>query len=57
MVVIALCAVIAKSETWEEIADYGTEKENFFMRFLELSNGIPSHDTFNRVFAILDPVA
>lgn len=57
IVVIALCAVIAKSETWEEIADYGEEKEDFFKSFLELPNGIPSHDTFNRVFTVLDPVA
>jgi predicted transposase YbfD/YdcC len=57
IVVIALCAVIAKCESWEEIADYGEEKESFFKGFLSLENGIPSHDTFNRVFARLDPVA
>lgn len=57
IVVIAVCAVIAKSETWEEIADYGVMKETFLRQFLELPNGIPSHDTFTRVFARLDPAA
>lgn len=57
IVVIAVCAVIAKSDTWEEIADYGVMKEDFLKRFLALPNGIPSHDTFNRVFSQLDPVA
>ena len=54
---IATCAVIAGAESWEQIAEYGQSKEPFFRRFLELPNGIPSHDTFNRVFAKLDPVA
>lgn len=57
LVVIAVCAAIAKSETWEEIADYGVMKKDFLQRFLELPNGIPSHDTFNRVFSRLDPLA
>lgn len=57
IVVIAVCAVIAKSDTWEEIADYGVMKEAFLRTFLELPNGIPSHDTFSRVFALLDPAA
>ena len=51
IVVIALCAMLAKCETWEEISDYGVEKEAFFKRFLALPNGVPSHDTFNRVFS------
>lgn len=55
-VVIAVCATIAKSESWEEIADYGM-KEAFLRRFLELPNGSASHDTFTRVCARLDPVA
>lgn len=54
---IATCAVIAGAESWEEIAEYGRSKEAFFRRFLELPNGIPSHDTFNRTFAKLDPEA
>ena len=57
IVVIALCAVLAKCETWEEISDYGVEKEAFFKRFLALPNGIPSHDTFNRVFSRIAPGA
>ena len=54
---IATCAVIGGAETWEAIAEYGCTKEAFFRRFLTLKNGIPSPDTFERVFAKLDPVA
>ena len=57
IVVIALCATIAKADTWEEIEDYGNAKEGFLSQFLELPHGIPSHDTFNRVFARLNPDA
>lgn len=55
--VIATCAVIAGADTREEIAEYGRTKEAFFRRFLELPHGVPSHDTFERVFAKLDPDA
>jgi predicted transposase YbfD/YdcC len=54
---IATCAVIAGAGSWEAIAEYGRTKETFFRRFLPLENGIPSPDTFERVFAKLDPVA
>lgn len=54
---IATCAVIAGAEGWEDIAEYGRSKEPFFRQFLELKSGIPSHDTFHRVFAKLDPDA
>jgi len=54
---IATCAVIAGADGWEQIAAYGRAKEAFFRRFLELPCGVPSHDTFNRVFAKLDPDA
>ena len=57
ILVIATCAVIAGADGWEDIAEYGRSKEAFFRRFLELPNGIPSHDTFDRVFAKLDPDA
>jgi predicted transposase YbfD/YdcC len=56
IVVITLCAILAKSETWEEIADYAEEKAEFFQQFLELPNGIPSHDTINRTFSLLNPI-
>jgi predicted transposase YbfD/YdcC len=52
---IALCATIAGAEGWEQVAEYGRSKEAFFRRFLPLANGIPSHDTFYRVFTRLDP--
>lgn len=52
---VALCAVIGGAETWEQIAEYGRRKEAFFRRFLTLAHGIPSHDTFYRVFCALDP--
>ena len=45
------------ADTWEQVAEYGRRKEAFFRRFLALTNGIPSHDTFYRVFAALDPDA
>jgi predicted transposase YbfD/YdcC len=54
---LAVCAVIGGAETWDAIAEYGRSKEAFFRRFLELPNGLPSPDTFSRVFAKLDPKA
>lgn len=54
---IALCAVLSGADTWAEVESYGRCKEDFLRRFLALPNGIPSHDTFNRVFALLDPTA
>src|SRR3954463_15093634 len=52
---IATCAVISGAESWEAIAEYGRTKADFFRRFLPLANGIPSSDTFERVFAKLAP--
>lgn len=57
IVVIAMCAVICGADDWVEVAMFGEAKESWFRSFLELPNGIPSHDTFNRVFARLDPEA
>lgn len=54
---LAVCAVIGGAETWDTIAEYAVSKEAFFRRFLSLPNGIPSPDTFSRVFAKLDPRA
>jgi predicted transposase YbfD/YdcC len=54
---IAICAVICGADAWTEVADFGRIKKKWLKRFLALPHGIPSHDTFGRVFAALDPVA
>lgn len=55
IITIAICAVICGADTWVDIETYGLAKEEWFKQFLELANGIPSHDTFARVFARLNP--
>ena len=55
--VIAVCAVIACAESWDDIALYGRSKLAWLRTFLDLPNGIPSHDTFRRVFMLIDPDA
>lgn len=55
ILVIAICAAICGAETWTEIEDFGEEKESWFKEFLNLKHGIPSHDTFRRLFMLLDP--
>jgi predicted transposase YbfD/YdcC len=57
ILVIALCAMVANANSWADIERFGKSKLDFLRRFLELPNGIPSHDTFSRVFARLDPAA
>jgi predicted transposase YbfD/YdcC len=52
---VALCAVLSGADSFEDIAAFGREREDWLKTFLALPNGIPSHDTFNRVFAALDP--
>lgn len=54
---ISICAVISNADGCEDIEAYGRAKEPVLRRFLELPNGIPSHDTFERVLARLDPSA
>ena len=55
ILVIAISAVIAGADNWEDVEEYGKARLEWFRTFLELPNGIPSHDTFTRVFARLDP--
>ena len=55
IVVLAVSCIICGAETWEDVELVAEEKIDFFSRFLELPNGIPSHDTFERVFARLNP--
>jgi len=55
ILVIALCGFIAGCEGWVDVELFGLSKQKWFEKFLDLPNGIPSHDTFGRVFALLDP--
>jgi predicted transposase YbfD/YdcC len=55
ILLIAIAAVLSGAESWNDIADYGKDKQEWLQTFLALPSGIPSHDTFNRVFAALDP--
>ena len=54
ILVIAICAMICHADGWEDIEEFGLAKQEWFETFLELPNGIPSHDTFRRVFILLD---
>jgi len=54
---IALCAIVAGAEGWTDVANFGRQKRAWLRQFLNLENGIPSHDTFGRVFARLDAKA
>jgi predicted transposase YbfD/YdcC len=56
LLVIALCATLCGAEDCSDMALFGRAKEAFFRDFLSLRHGIPSHDTFSRVFRLLDPV-
>jgi hypothetical protein len=50
-----VCAVIACAESWDDVALYGRNKVGWLRSFLTLPNGIPSHDTFPRVFMLIEP--
>ena len=57
IVVIAICAVVCGADSWVEkkVEVFGRAKEKWLVQFLELPHGIPSHDTINGVFRLLDP--
>jgi predicted transposase YbfD/YdcC len=57
ILVIAICTLLCAGESFNDMEDFGRAKQDWFKTFLTLRNGIPSHDTFNRVFAALDPKA
>jgi predicted transposase YbfD/YdcC len=57
LLVMALCGIIANCDDWPDIALFARQRESWFRRFLGLPGGIPSHDTFERVFAALRPRA
>jgi predicted transposase YbfD/YdcC len=55
IITIALCAVICGAETWTDIEEWGNTKLEWLRTWLPLPNEIPSHDTFGRVFSLIDP--
>lgn len=55
VVFITIAAVLSGAKSWNEIEEYGNQKKDWLKTILALPNGIPSHDTFNRFFAALDP--
>jgi predicted transposase YbfD/YdcC len=55
MLLIALCAIVCGADGWTQVAEYGRSKLDWFKEFLQLPNGIPSHDTFGRLFARINP--
>ena len=57
IVFMAVCGVVAGADSWEEIARFARLRRDWLAKYLDLQHGIPSHDTFGRVLAALDPVA
>jgi len=55
ILLIAIAAVLSGGESWNDMEEFGKAKKDWLKTFLQLPGGIPSHDTFNRVFAALDP--
>ena len=53
IIIIAICAVICGADTWAQIEEFGKTRVEWFESFLELPNGIPSHDTFGRIFSLI----
>jgi predicted transposase YbfD/YdcC len=56
MIVMAVVAVLCGSDGWDDVAEFCEARDEWFAQFLDLPQGIPSHDTFGRVFARLDPM-
>lgn len=56
IIVIALSAVLSEAESFYDIASFGEMKKDWLKQFIALKEGVPSHDTFNRVFSLIDPM-
>jgi len=54
ILLIGIISVICGADNWNEMENYAKSKEEFLRSFLDLPNGIPSHDTFNRIFSNID---
>jgi hypothetical protein len=57
IIIIAVCGLITVAESWVEVETFGKERAAWLETLLELPNGIPSHDTIGRAFAVLDAEA
>ncbi len=55
IIVLAICAVVAGSDDWVGIEEFARDRYDWFKQFLSLPNGIPTHDTFGRVFSLISP--
>lgn len=55
ILVMSVCATLCDCDTWVDIADFAKDHQDWFSQFLDLSYGVPSHDTFGRVFALINP--
>lgn len=55
ILMVAICAVISGAESFVDMEDFGNARKDWLGSFLDLSSGIPSHDTFGRVFSLIDP--
>src|SRR5207248_7656911 len=55
VIAVALCATLGGADDWVAVERFGHAKLDWLRRFLELPNGIPAHDTFGRLFALIDP--
>ena len=56
IVTISICAVICGADSWVDVEQFGEAKQAWFEQFLHMPHGIPSHDTFGRIFCHLDPL-
>jgi predicted transposase YbfD/YdcC len=54
IIVVAICAVVCGADGWSDVALFGKSKLKWFKTFLELPHGVPSHDTFGRVFGLIN---
>ena len=57
IITMAICGVIGGANTWVDIATFAHHRQEWLARFLQLPNGIPAHDTFERVFSLINPRA
>ncbi len=55
MIIITICGVVAGADTYEQIENFGKRRKKWLSKFLELPHGIPSHDTFDRIFEKINP--